>query len=61
MARRMGAQYAECSSKEMVGVHDVFDQAVHLAVKNEENATRGRKDNGSGGVSTKRKRNCKLL
>lgn len=32
VAKRMGARYAECSSKEMVGVHEVFDLAMDMAV-----------------------------
>lgn len=32
VARRMGATYFECSSKEMSGVHELFETAVTMAV-----------------------------
>ena len=32
VARRMGASYIECSSKEMRGVDEVFEHAVHIVV-----------------------------
>ena len=35
MARRMGAQYIECSSKETQNVDEVFELAVNTAVGQE--------------------------
>lgn len=35
VAKRMGALYMECSSKERIGVEEIFDQAVVLAVGDE--------------------------
>ncbi|KAK6063625.1 GTP-binding protein rhoC [Seiridium cupressi] len=35
VARKMGAQYMECSSKEMKGVDEIFDQAILTAVGND--------------------------
>jgi Ras homolog gene family, member A len=35
VARRMGAMYMECSSKEQDGVEEIFDQAVIMAVGDE--------------------------
>ncbi|KAI1169466.1 GTP-binding protein rho4 [Nemania sp. FL0916] len=36
VARKMGgAQYMECSSKEMVGVDEIFDKAIHTVVVND--------------------------
>ena len=35
VARQMGATYVECSSKEMLGVHEIFDLAVDTAVGRE--------------------------
>ncbi|KAI0968060.1 GTP-binding protein rho4 [Xylaria arbuscula] len=35
VAKKMGAQYMECSSKEMVGVDDIFDSAIHTVVMND--------------------------
>jgi len=63
----MGAMYMECSSKEMQGVHDIFDTAIDTAVRGrEEEMVQG----ASGGslaarssVPAKRKKrsNCKIL
>ncbi|KAI1869190.1 uncharacterized protein JN550_005820 [Neoarthrinium moseri] len=35
VARKMGAQYMECSSKEMTGVDEIFDQALLTVVGND--------------------------
>ncbi|KAK6214314.1 hypothetical protein LQW54_004541 [Pestalotiopsis sp. IQ-011] len=35
VARKMGAQYMECSSKEMRGVDEIFDQAIVTVVGND--------------------------
>lgn len=35
VAKRMGAMYMECSSKEQDGVEEIFDMAVTLAVGDE--------------------------
>lgn len=35
VARKMGALYMECSSKEQDGVEEIFDQAVTMAVGDE--------------------------
>ncbi|KAI1815654.1 ras-domain-containing protein [Poronia punctata] len=35
VAKKMGAEYMECSSKEMVGVDEVFDRAIHTVVIND--------------------------
>jgi Ras family protein A len=35
VARKMGAMYMECSSKEQDGVEEIFDQAVTMAVGDE--------------------------
>jgi Ras homolog gene family, member A len=35
VARKMGAQYMECSSKEMRGVDEIFDQAIITVVGND--------------------------
>jgi Ras homolog gene family, member A len=35
VARKMGAQYMECSSKEMKGVDEIFDQAIITVVGND--------------------------
>lgn len=50
VARRMGARYAECSSKEMTGIHEVFDLAMDMAVGGSK---------GKGGKPKKKK--CTIL
>ena len=35
VAKKMGALYMECSSKEQDGVEDIFDTAVTIAVGDE--------------------------
>ncbi|KAI0140494.1 ras-domain-containing protein [Xylariaceae sp. FL1272] len=35
VAKKMNAQYMECSSKEMVGVDEIFDRAIHTVVSND--------------------------
>ena len=63
VAEKMGARYMECSSKEMDGVHEIFDTAIDTAVRGrDEDATQ---DGGvvKAGVPAKRKKrsNCKIL
>lgn len=66
VAKRMGAMYVECSSKEMIGVDDVFELAVNTAV-GQEMEIQQQKDSqqkyGGGGKSKKSKktRNCPIL
>lgn len=55
VAQRMGAEYSECSSKEMVGVHEVFDLAMDMAIGS------GGKHGGIGGGKKKRKKSCTIL
>ncbi|KAI9679006.1 MAG: Rho GTPase [Bathelium mastoideum] len=61
VAKKMGAAYMECSSKEMNGVHEIFETAVSITVGAGEGG-------GEGGhsviptVSTKpKKRSCRIL
>ena len=35
VAERMGARYMECSSKEMTGVHEIFETAIDTTVLRE--------------------------
>ncbi|EEP75492.1 protein rho4 [Uncinocarpus reesii 1704] len=64
VAQRMGAQYVECSSKEMRGVDEVFELAVNTAVGIEEDNWDSREGGsrplGAGGKKIK-KRTCKIL
>ena len=68
VARRMGATYMECSSKEMTGVEDIFDRAITIAVGDayKTSSSRGSKTGfgdvgGGGGAKRKKMRSCKLL
>ncbi|KAJ5159825.1 GTP-binding protein rhoC [Penicillium canariense] len=71
VAERMGAAYAECSSKEMRGVDEVFAKAVDTVVGVEDegyntqptNNRSSGKPSGGGGRSGKKikKRTCKIL
>ncbi|KAF2764979.1 ras GTPase [Teratosphaeria nubilosa] len=36
VAEKMGAMYMECSSKEMSGVHEIFDTAIDIAVRGQD-------------------------
>lgn len=74
VARKMGAQYMECSSKEMTGVEEIFERAILTVVagdrKNlEAQAAAGVKPTTSGGtpiavipggapIKKKKKRKC---
>lgn len=67
VATKMGALYMECSSKEMSGVHEVFETAIDIAVRGQDEDTRV--DNGAppsrGGQAyparKKKSRSCKIL
>lgn len=68
VAQKMGALYMECSSKEMSGVHDIFDKAIDIAVRGQDDlaegaAAPGSSSNGGAGMPVKRKKrsNCKIL
>ncbi|KAL2759604.1 hypothetical protein ACRALDRAFT_1047005 [Sodiomyces alcalophilus JCM 7366] len=76
VAKKMNAQYMECSSKEMSGVDEVFERAILTVVANDRKnieahmAAAGSSNGGgrsSGGANIpvvgrlKKKRNCKLL
>lgn len=69
VADRMGAMYMECSSKEMTGVHDIFDTAIDITVRGRDDdviyAGGAGKSSGVGGngvpVKRKKRSNCKIL
>lgn len=57
VAKKMGAQYMECSSKEMKGVDEIFEQALLTVVANdrrnlEVQAASGGKSAGAGAANT---------
>ncbi|KAF2265807.1 ras-domain-containing protein [Lojkania enalia] len=63
VARRMGAKYMECSSKEQTGVEEIFDEAVIMAVGDEwkePEPAPGAPRPFAGGKKPK-KRGCKVL
>jgi Ras family protein A len=66
VARKMGARYMECSSKEMTGVDEIFHEAINTVVANDKsNQQLPPPQAGSGqtyGVGMKKKkRNCRFL
>jgi Ras family. len=77
VAKKMGAQYMECSSKEMKGVEEVFERAILTVVANDrktleaEAAASGKKGKDIGITYTsdgvpipivkKKKRKCALV
>ncbi|SPO03857.1 probable RHO1 protein [Cephalotrichum gorgonifer] len=76
VSRKMGAQYMECSSKEMQGVDEIFEQAILSVVANDRrnleaqmSAPSGGKGSGGGAgiggsaamAKRKKKRTCKIL
>jgi Ras homolog gene family, member A len=64
VARKMGARYMECSSKEMTGVEEIFTIAINTVVANDRsNQQYQSQDSGAGQIAPirKKKRNCKIL
>ncbi|EME40673.1 hypothetical protein DOTSEDRAFT_74277 [Dothistroma septosporum NZE10] len=68
VAQKMGAMYMECSSKEMAGVHEIFDTAIDIAVRGQDSlAEEGSSAPGSRGgqlnlpVKRKTRSKCKIL
>ena len=56
VAARMNATYAECSSKEMVGVNEVFDLAMDMAI-----GVNGKGPAAGIAGKKKKKKNCTIL
>ena len=65
VATKMGAIYMECSAKERIGIEEIFDQAIIMAVgeeKKEEVVISGHGNGLSVGNSRRRKaKGCKFL
>ncbi|PVH88804.1 small ras-like GTPase, rho family [Cadophora sp. DSE1049] len=66
VARKMGARYMECSSKEMTGVDEIFTEAINTVVANDRSNQRQTSSSGGGsgpqvGGIKKKKRNCRFL
>jgi Ras family protein A len=64
VAQKMGARYMECSSKEMTGVHEIFEEAINTVVANDRSNQKQEAQTGgtgqTGGISNK-KRRCNFL
>ncbi|KFY82885.1 hypothetical protein V500_10276 [Pseudogymnoascus sp. VKM F-4518 (FW-2643)] len=62
VAQKMGARYMECSSKEMRGVDEIFEQAIEVVVSGDRRNAAQTPQGGTGGmVVKKKKRNCRFL
>ena len=61
VARQMGAQYIECSSKESKGVHEVFELAINTAVMTEDESYETQPSAKGGKVKKAKKRKCAFL
>lgn len=68
VAQKMGARYMECSSKEMVGVDEIFEVAINTVVANDKSNQRQEPAAAASGaqntqypVVRKKKRNCRFL
>jgi len=64
VARKMGARYMECSSKEMTGVEEIFAQAINTVVANDPSNQQRQPETGPSGQSSgqkKKRRGCKIL
>ena len=62
----MGAKYMECSSKEMTGVHEIFDTAIDITVRGQDVAaepTTGSSKQGSVTMPARKKKSkmCSIL
>ncbi|KAH7409307.1 P-loop containing nucleoside triphosphate hydrolase protein [Cadophora sp. MPI-SDFR-AT-0126] len=65
VARKMGARYMECSSKEMTGVDEIFTEAINTVVANDRSNQQETSSSGGSGPQVggikKKKRNCRFL
>lgn len=60
VARRMGAAYMECSSKEMSGIEEIFELAVTMAVGSGTDSWNAPSSEGPT-AGKKRRRRCPIL
>ena len=61
VAKKMGAAYMECSSKEMNGVHEIFDTAVSITVGGSEGSSEGGHPAIPAASAKPKKRSCRIL
>jgi Ras family protein A len=63
----MGAKYMECSSKEMNGVHEIFDTAIDITVRGQDIAAEPSSSSSSSRPGTamparkKKSKMCSIL
>lgn len=64
----MGAKYMECSSKEMTGVHEIFDTAIDITVRGQDVAaapgsSAGLSKTGNAAIPARKKKSkmCSIL
>ena len=55
--------YMECSSKEMNGVHEIFETAIDIAVRGKDDDAAQESGGATASAPAKRKKrsNCKIL
>ena len=61
VAKKMGAQYIECSAKEARGINEVFELAINTAVQTEEDSYETQPSKSGKKVKKARKRKCIFL
>ena len=61
VARKMGAQYIECSAKEAKGINEVFELAINTAVRVEEESYEDRPNVQGKKVKKAKKRKCAIF
>lgn len=61
VARKMGAQYIECSAKESRGINEVFELAINTAIQVEEESYEVQPNDKGKKVKKAKKRRCIFL
>ena len=61
VAKKMGAQYIECSAKESRGINEVFELAINTAVQAEEDSYEEQPSARGNKVKKAKKRKCVFL
>ena len=64
VAQKMGAMYMECSSKEMSGVHEIFETAIDTTIRSQDDLkaeAEAVRRGENAPVKKKKRSNCKIL